>query len=108
MNCGSWASARQQHQLPLAARDHGVGPLRKLRDPEAIEHSRGDEAIVRGRPGEQIAVRGAAHQHNGFHRECECRDVGLRHIGDQPCAFPNRAVRQRRSIEPHFTRFWGQ
>ncbi len=47
-------------------------------------------------------MRGAAHQHHGFHGECKCRDVGLRHIGDQARTFPDRAGRQSGAVEPHF------
>ena len=97
MNCGCCASARLQHQLALAARDHGVGPRCKLGDAEPIQHGCCDLAIRSGRPGEQVAMRGASHQHDGLHREREGRDMGLRHIGDQARAFPDRTRRQRRS-----------
>ena len=74
--------ARQQHELALAAGDHGVGPLREMRDAESLERARRDRAVVRRRPAEQVAVRGAAHQHHGLDREGEGRHVDLRHIGD--------------------------
>ena len=37
--------ARQQHELALAAGDHGVGPQRELRDAEAVERRHCDHAI---------------------------------------------------------------
>ena len=62
----------------------------------------GDRAVVRGRPAEQVAVRGAAHQHHGLDREREGRDMGLRHIGDQPRALADRCgpTRPRRRAAP--------
>src|SRR5262249_27067854 len=76
---------RQQHELALAARDHGIGPRRKMRDAELVEHPRRHHPVSCRWPAEEITVRGAAHQHYGIDGEGECRHMYLRHIGDEPC-----------------------
>ena len=88
--------------MALAAGDHGVGPWRELRDAEALKRGHGDHAVPRGRAGEQIAMRSAAHQHHCLDGKGKGRDMGLRHIGDQPRALSNGAGRQGRAAEPHF------
>src|SRR5215831_17285736 len=72
----------QQHELALAAGDHGIGPLLEMRDAEPVECARRDYVVSRGRPGEQIAVGGAAHQHYAFDREGESCHMRLWHIGN--------------------------
>src|SRR4051794_16938501 len=67
--------AGEQHELALATGDHGVGALGKVIDAEANERLPRYFAIMRRGPGEQTAVRGASHQHDGFDRECEGRRV---------------------------------
>ena len=68
--------------------------------------ARGDGAVGGGRPAEQVAVRGAAHQHHGLDGEGKGRYMGLRHIGDQPRSL-TRCIRPKRPLaEPHLTRFW--
>jgi len=46
---------------------------------------------MRGRPAEEIAMRGTAHQHHGLDGEGEGRDMCLRHIGDEPRALAQEA-----------------
>ncbi len=91
--------ARQQHQLALAARDHGVGARREARYAELLEHPDGHRAVVRGGPAEQVAVRGAAHEHHALDGEGEGRHVHLRHIGDQARALAQRNGGERAAAD---------
>src|SRR5689334_23043982 len=72
--------ASQQHELPLAAGNHGVGPLRQMRDAEAIERGMRDGAIVRAWAAEKISMRAAPHQHHRLDGEGESADMDLRHV----------------------------
>src|SRR5499427_4326247 len=93
--------ARQQHELALAARDHRIGPQRKMRDTELVEHPRRHHPVARRWPAEEIAVRGAAHQHDAVDGEGEGRHMHLRHIGDEPCTLTNGNGRERASADRH-------
>jgi hypothetical protein len=95
--------ACQQDELALAARDHGVGSRCKLRDTELLEHPCCHHAIVRGRPAEEIAVRGAAHQHHGLYGEGEGRHVRLRHIGDESRALADRDAGEGATTDGYLT-----
>src|SRR5580704_10022577 len=86
--------AGEQYELPLAARDHRVGPRAQMRDAEAFEGLRGDGAVGGARPAEQVAVGGTAHQHDALDGEGESGDVGLRDIGDETRPFARRKIRQ--------------
>src|SRR5262245_1177176 len=66
-----------------------------MRDAELLEHARGDRPVMGRWPAEQIAVRGAAHQHHGLHGKGEGRHMQLRHIGDEPCPLVQRDERER-------------
>src|SRR5215471_15693036 len=72
----------EEHELALAAGDHRVGSLLEMRDAKPVEGARHNDVVPSGRPGEQIAMGGAAHQHHAFHREGEGRYMRLWHIGD--------------------------
>ena len=75
-----------------------------MRDAELLERARGDGAIVRRRPAEQVAVRGAAHQHHALDGEGEGRHVHLRHVGDHPGAFTDRDAGKRAAADRHLAR----
>src|SRR5262245_49065582 len=101
--CGSCASARARSELPLAPRDHRRGPLGEMLDAEALQHAECHRAVVRGRAAEQVAMRGASHQHHGFDGECEGRHMRLRHVCDEPRALARRMALQRRAANTHLT-----
>src|SRR5215467_5630318 len=96
--------ARKQHELAFAARDHSVGPLREVNDAEALVRLPRHLAVVRRRPAEQVAMRGAPHQHDRLDREREGGRVQLRHIGDAARALADRIVRERAALNLRFTR----
>src|SRR3984957_1289834 len=96
--------AGEQHELPLAAGGHRVGTLPQMRDAEPLEHARGDGAIGSGRPAEQVAVRGAPHQHHRFDGEGEGDDMRLRHISEQAGTFEARIAGKWPVAEPYFAR----
>ena len=75
-----------------------------MRDAEALQRARRDGAVGGGRAAEQIAVRGAAHQHHRLDGEGEGGDMRLRHIGDQARALAAGVARERPVAEPHLAR----
>src|SRR5262249_2396529 len=94
--------ARQQHELALAAGDHGVGPFLEMRDAELVERAVRDHAVVGRRAAEEAAMRRATHQHHGLDREREGRVVDLLYIADAACALANREGVERAAVDLRF------
>src|SRR5437762_895731 len=94
--------AREQHELPLAAGNHGIGAVTQMADIELAECFLCDLTIMCGRPAEWTAIGRASHEDHSFDGEGKRRRVRLRHIGDAPRALANRKPGKRAIIYQHF------
>src|SRR5262245_41042414 len=66
-----------------------------------LEHPRRHHPVARRRSAEEIAVRGAAHQHYAIDGKGEVRHMHLRHVGDEPCTLTDGNGRERASADRH-------
>src|SRR5262245_15897811 len=91
--------ACEQNELTLAARNHGVRPVAQMLDAEAYERLSRHLAVMRRWPAEQVAVRGAPHQHDRLDREREGRRVQLRHVSNAARSLADRIGRERPTLD---------
>ena len=90
-----------EHELPLAAAQLGVGAVGQVDDAHAFERVPGHLVVVVGRRGGQGHVGGAAREDHIEHVEGERGRVRLGHVGHQLRALAPGMPAQALALHPH-------